>query len=250
MLREVSELGGYSLRAMDGDVGTLEDVFFSDRDWRIRYLVVDTGPWLRSRRVLVSPLSVTEVRREEKSIIAQLTREQVQSSPEIDAAKPVSRQYEIDYSRHYGLPFYWAGGSLWNPMPPPDDLANQTDWPSSPEPSESGETVHLRSSHEVRGYRFEGQEGELGHIKDFILDDETWLIRYVEIDTRNWWPGGKKVLLARQWIDEVRWDERKVTADVHRSTVKEAPPYDESGPITEAYEIELFKHYGREVNSA
>ena len=64
---------------------------------------------------------------------------------------------------------------------------------------EEANDVHLRSANKVTGYRIGATDGDIGHVEDFIIDDETWEIRYMVVDTQNWWPG-KKVLVAPQWI--------------------------------------------------
>ena len=42
-----------------------------------------------------------------------LTRKQIEDSPSIESHKPVSRQYEEEYYRYYGWPYYWQGSGLW-----------------------------------------------------------------------------------------------------------------------------------------
>lgn len=113
MLRKVKELTGYSLQATDGELGKIKDVFFDDEKWTIRYLVVETGSWLNSRRVLISPYSIAGVNPDDASISVRLTQEQVKNSPNIDTHQPVSRQMEGDFSRYYGLGNYWIGPELW-----------------------------------------------------------------------------------------------------------------------------------------
>jgi hypothetical protein len=87
-------------------------------------------------------------------------------------------------------------------------------------------------------------DGEIGHIEDFIIDDETWAIRYLIINTGNWWPG-KQVLVSPHWIERVRWSESKVFFDLSRDTIKESPEYTEESLITREYEIGLHRHYDR-----
>src|SRR5687767_2340606 len=55
MLRNIKDLRGYVIRAIDGTIGKVDDFYFDDEDWGIRYLVVDTGSWLSGRKVLISP---------------------------------------------------------------------------------------------------------------------------------------------------------------------------------------------------
>ena len=87
---------GYAIRATDGIVGHVKDFYFDDKPWVIRYLVVDTGPWLSSREVLISPISIGHPNWTEKILPVSITKEQVENSPAIDTDKPVSRQHERD----------------------------------------------------------------------------------------------------------------------------------------------------------
>jgi hypothetical protein len=103
---------------------------------------------------------------------------------------------------------------------------------------------HLRSTDEVTGYHIEAADGEIGHVKDFIVDDETWAIRYLEIDTRNWLPG-KKVLLSPQWINNVSWPQSKVYVDLTRETIQNSPEWDDTIPVTREYEYRLHEYYAR-----
>jgi len=68
---------------------------------------------------------------------------------------------------------------------------------------------HLRSTRQVTGYHIHATDGELGHVEDFIVDDENWAVRFLVVDTRNWLPG-KKVLLSPQWIERVEWADSSV----------------------------------------
>jgi len=55
MLKGVNELRHYTLKATDGDIGSVHDVLFDDEFWIARYVVVDTARWLPGRRVLLTP---------------------------------------------------------------------------------------------------------------------------------------------------------------------------------------------------
>jgi hypothetical protein len=103
---------------------------------------------------------------------------------------------------------------------------------------------HLRSSEAVTGYHVEAADGEIGHLDSFVIDDEAWAIRYVEVATRNWLPG-KKVLVSPAWIEKVSWEDSKVSAGLTRETIQNAPEYLDSSPITRDYENRLYVHYGR-----
>jgi hypothetical protein len=104
---------------------------------------------------------------------------------------------------------------------------------------------HLRSTHDVSGHQIQATDGEIGHVENFIIDDETWAIRYLLVDTRNWWPG-KKVLVATPWIERVSWEQSKVFVGLSRETIKQSPEYTEGSLITRDYEAALHQHYNRQ----
>src|SRR5579872_1234068 len=113
MLRSLKQLYGDTLGASDGELGHVKDFYFDDQNWAIRYLIADTGSWLPKRQVLLSPHSIGHLYQPEKLLLVSLTRQQIEDSPPIESHKPVSRQNEEDYYRHFGWPSYWQGGGLW-----------------------------------------------------------------------------------------------------------------------------------------
>ena len=247
MLMNTTHLKGVAIYATDGEIGTVDQLYFDDETWAVRYLTVDTGGWLGRRRVLISPISVVHADWQAKRLDVALTKKQVENSPDIDTHMPVSRQHEAAFFGYYGYPFYWEGPYLWGPAFYPVDLANRTT-PSSEALADriqkQSADSHLRSADAVSGYHIEAEDGELGHVNGFLVDDEAWAVRYIEVATRNWWPG-KKVLVSPAWIELVSWTDSKVYVGVSREAIKNAPEYVESMPITREYETRLYDHYGR-----
>lgn len=240
-------LKGFVIRATDGELGTVEQLYFDDETWAIRYLVVDTGGWLGGRRVLISAMSITQADWDNARLDVALTKAQVEHSPAIDTHKPVSRQHEAAYLGYYGYPSYWGGPYLWGPAAYPGGLATpptaSTEAMAERVQRESKDS-HLRSTEAVTGYNIEAADGEIGHVHGFVVGDEAWAIRYIEVATRNWWPG-KKVLVSPVWIERVSWTDSKVYVGLSREAIKNAPEYVESTPITREYENRLYFHYGR-----
>jgi hypothetical protein len=109
----------------------------------------------------------------------------------------------------------------------------------------TGWDTHLRSTREVTSYHLHALDGEIGHVDDFIIDDDTWAIRYLVVATKNWWPG-KKVLISPRWIESVSWDDRKVVIGLSRETIKAAPEYTDESLLTRDYETGLHRYYDRE----
>lgn len=247
MIRSVSDLKRFDLVATDGSVGSIDDFLFDDARWAIRYVVVDTGKWLPGRRVLISPIAIASTEWGEQRMRLSLTRADVASSPDVDTHQPISRQYEIDYFNHYGYPYYWSAGALWgataHPMvPTPEQLAAQraATRHAQQRAAEKGD-AHLRSATEVTGYRIRATDGELGHVDDLLFDDLSWAVRYLVVDTSNWW-FGKHVLVAPSWIDTIEWADRSVSVDLTRQSLKEAPAYDRAEHVDRQWEAAYYGH--------
>jgi hypothetical protein len=180
VLRRIARLQGSWIVALDGEVGKVRDVYFDDISWVARYLVVDTGGWLSARKVLISPQAVVRIDRTLHTVSVSLTRERIKASPDIDTDKPVSRRHETELNRYYGYSAYWAGSMQWGtaPVPPPaaptaSDLLELAErrLAGAPQPD-----TNLRSTREVSGYTIRAADGVVGHVKDFLFDDETWAI--------------------------------------------------------------------------
>ena len=241
MLDKAKTLEGYRLNSLNGEIGKVQDFYFDDTHWAVRYLVADTGNWLPGRQVLLSPYALCAVNHPEQNIAINLTRKQIEDSPSLNSDKPVSQQFEQAYYGYYGWPAYWAGPYAWGPYPNIErDSAN---W-RHPGQHGSQWNPHLRSAHEVCGYYIHAVDGKIGHVEDFIIDDETWTIRYLIIDTRNFWPG-RKVLISPQWFERVSWSESTVFSSLSRDVIQQSPKYEEKTLLTRDYEIGLHRHYNR-----
>jgi uncharacterized protein YrrD len=244
MLRSLRSLRGYAIQALDGKLGDVHEFYFDDREWIVRYLVVDTGNWLTGRRVLLSPAALGQPDHESETLAANLTMEQVESSPPISTEKPVSRQMEAELHAYYQWAPYWGAATpminVYNPMPVQTLAVKEAEEEAE---QEAGDP-HLRSTREVDGYHIEARDDEIGHVEDFIADTESWDIRYLVVNTHNWLPG-RKVLVSPAWVQEVDWVARVVSVDLSRDTIAESPEYDPSAPVNRAYEGQLYDYYGR-----
>jgi len=243
MLNRAKTLKGYTLESLDGEIGKVNEFYFDDHHWTIRYLVADTGNWLTGRQVLISPYALVAVKSEEQRITIKLTKKQIEDSPSLESDKPVSRQFEEDYYGYYGWPMYWGGSYMWGYYP--YIARDPGKWREPTQDKKNAWDPHLRSTHEVSGYHIQATDGEVGHVEDFVIDDETWAIRYLVIDTQNWWPR-KKVLISPRWIERVSWSESKVSVNISRETIKQSPEYTEESLLTRDYETALHRHYSRQ----
>jgi PRC-barrel domain len=242
MLIKAKTLKGYKLEGLDGEIGKVNEFYFDDHHWTIRYLVADTGKsWLLDKQVLISPYALVAVKRKEQHLVINLTKKQIEESPSLKSDKPISQQFEEAYYRYYGWPMYWNGPNMWGSYPYLE--RDPKKWSES-NPGEKPWDPHLRSTQDVSGDYLQAEDGEIGHVEDFIIDDDSWAIRYLIINTRNWWPG-KKVLVSPQWVERVSWRESKVFINLPREVIKQSPEYTEEPLLTRDYETALHRHYHR-----
>jgi uncharacterized protein YrrD len=243
MFRGLKDLLGHKVHATDGDVGSISDFWFDHQHWNVRYLVVDTGEWLRGRSVLLSPVALGHPDWAARTLQVALTRQRIQNSPEVTTDLPVARQQEQALRRHYGWPVYWSGVGV---LEPPPEIAAPPPAPSQQvtETELEAHNPHLRSLRQTLEYVIHAKDGEIGHVDDVLADDAEWVIRYFAVDTRKWLPG-RKVLLATPWIHSVDWQDQAVYAQPTRDEIRTAPEFDPRKPITREYESLLWEHYGR-----
>lgn len=251
MLQSAKKTKDLALGAQDGRIGHVEEYYFDDTHWTIRYLVAQAGNWLTGRMVLISPHVLGMPDEREKILPVRMTRDQVRRSPSPETDRPVSRRFEEEYYRYFGWPTYWSGPYLWGPSPLPamaplplEGTMHLADRMRADIPKGD---PHLRSTNEVTGYHIRAQDGEIGHVEDFLYDDKDWAIHYLVVDTRNWWPG-KKVLVPPSWIGAIHWEDRTLDAEVVREDIRQAPEYNPGQPITLEFEKQLARYYESDVH--
>jgi hypothetical protein len=226
MLRKaLDQLCRDRIKAIDGHIGLIEDFFFDDERWAVRYFVVDTSEWLPGRQVVVSPASVMYNRITDSEIPVNLTREQVRNAPAIETGKPVSRQFEQAHADYYGYPYYWDGILLWGAVPfpvasPPRMRPAATETARALEiPISATREPHLRSGVEVSGYRILATDGDIGHVEDFLVDDWNWSIGALVVETRNW-VQGKDVRIPASAVKSIDWSARTVNVRLSRDDLR------------------------------
>jgi hypothetical protein len=266
MLSNLKDIEGFTITATDGAIGKVRDFYFDDETWAIRYLVVDTELGEGSRRVLISPISLSALNRAEKNLQAAVTRAQVANSPDIDTDKPVSRQHEMGYLGYYEYANYWGGGGLWGAGIRPDVLQAglQPNSPNKPEVrpnrvSRKGgasktrhrlpSDVHLQSVNAVTRYYVHASDGDIGHVQGILFDESTWAVCYFIVDTSNWWLG-HSVLIAPEWIEDVYWVESKLVVSLSRQAVKDAPAYDPNSIPDPMHEEAVHLHHGADASGS
>ena len=240
MLRSAKATLGYRLIATDGEFGKIHDMSFDDLTWTIRYIVAETGSWLFGRLVLLSPAFFGSADWLRGEVPVSLTKLQIEQSPSIDTKQTVSRQRETELQQYYGWPAYWiavpADLGLGFPANTPARLGTN--------PPKCGGDPHLRSIREVTGYHIQAKDGDIGHVDDFVFQDDAWIIRYLVVDTRDWLHG-RRVLIPPGWTTVIHWSKREVCVENSREAIQNAPEYDSFDPVNRVYEERLYDYYGR-----
>jgi hypothetical protein len=228
MLRSVKQLYGDKLGASDGDIGHVKDFYFDDQNWVVRYLVADTGSWLSGRNVLISPHAFGSLDRAGKLLRVNLTRKQIENSPSIETHKPVSRQYEEEYYRYYGWPYYWQGDGLWgmSGFPilelPAIPLPSEPSTASGPQPERAD--AHLRSTQAVNGYHLQASDGIIGHVCDFMMDDQSWAMGQLVIKTGHRF-SGKEIEIPTSKVERISYEESTVFVNLTSEAVEQSPAH-------------------------
>lgn len=251
MLRSGNDLKGLAIRATDGEIGAVDQFLFDDEGWAVRYMVVNTAGWLLKELVLLSPRSITGVDWDGRHVEVGMCRQQVEDAPPIATDEPVSRQMEAELATYYGYQPYWYGPGLWGAAGYPFGAGLATGYPAAAMVSEhqrAAETTergdpHLRSTREVKGYAIRTRDGEIGEVRDFLMDDESWAIRYLVIDTGGWW-SGKRVLIAPLWATAVSWEDKVIEINLTREQVRSGPEYN-GLRLSRDDELLLHRHYQR-----
>jgi sporulation protein YlmC with PRC-barrel domain len=228
MQHRISNLVGHPVRATDGDVGKVSDFYFDDVTWTVRYMVVETGNWLFGRKVLISLVALGKPDWSSGTMTVDLTCDQVRKSPDIDTERPVYRQHEVELHEYYDWPLYWEAGyggtfgispyPLLVDQPPPEEaVKNDQDDP------------HLRSTKHLSGYHIHSTDGEIGHMEDFIIDDDHWTLEFMIVDIGKWLLG-KKVIIPTKWIKRVNWTDQSIYLVHSMETIKSSPEFDPLKP--------------------
>jgi sporulation protein YlmC with PRC-barrel domain len=243
MIIQASAMNGYSIQASDGKIGTVSDLLFDDDTWLVRWLVVDVGDWLLGRKVLLPSTALGHLDKAEQKFSVRLSRHQVKNSPDIDTSLPVSRHMETDIYDYYGWRPYWPNGLYLGGFGYPADSFASTpdsvDGPGGLAPIDR----HLRSAHEIKGYHIHATDGEIGHVDDLLIEDGDWSIHYLSVETSNWWLG-KEVLISPRSVQDIDWQERRISLDVDRARVKGSPPYAPTTQLDRIYENQFHDYYG------
>jgi len=204
MLNSFSQLLGTPVDGSDGDLGHVREALLDDRSWALRYLVIETGDWFNGRKLLLSTQSLRASALRGGPLRAQLSRQQLHSCPPLDTSHPLTRLQERRLLHHYRLSEYWSGDG---------------------EPFD-GDAVHLRPRSELKGFAVCASDAVIGHLRDFVVDDEDWTLRSLVIDTSGWWKDGQLVMIDPQSVAQLDMPARQLHLRLTRGQLKASPPFD------------------------
>jgi uncharacterized protein YrrD len=238
MLHLAHKVIGASVRGGDGDIGTLEDFYFEEDRWTVRYLRVDTGKWFSGKRVLISPMSVPDGWGRE-GVCLSITKDQVWNSPEIKEGE-LSPEGETQVLTYYGYPDYWGAASIWGNFDSPTALllarVSEVKTPVTRKNGIDPEARHLRSIRKSTGYHLHARDGEIGHVDDFLIGQESWRIRYLLVDTSNW-IGGRSVIVSPEAVERIDKDRGLLHVAADRKEIDQAPELESIQSALELTEI-------------
>ncbi len=229
MLRSVREVFRFRIRATDGKLGKADDFYFSEDDWSIKYVVVNTGRWFPSDRVLLGPERFERPDPLRRTISVELTKVEVTARAGSDSEEPLSSRQQKLMQERYGGSLYSQGGG-------PIGVVHGVEWGQALAlaeaerpalPSAVPQTAHEpRSTREVIGYKIEAVDGPLGRLEDFLLEDDDWTLRYLVINRRDVRVPNPRVLAPPSWVQYMSWSESRIHMRVQREKIKRSQRYD------------------------
>jgi hypothetical protein len=248
MLRSIQDLSECSVSCPDGDLGKVDQIYFDVRRWRVRYLVIDTSAWGYGQKIWVPPCCIHQVDFNSKVVRLNLVQQKMLASPAIDMQEPISRLQEGKLVNYYGCKPYWEETHAQCASRYPSGAIDPTAC-GEPQGRERrtlhtnafNSNVQLLSTRQASGYTIEAVDGPVGHIRDFVFEDDTWLIRYLTIDTHEWWQSENEVLLPTESIDSIASAGFTISTILGRDAIQNSPVYLDYVPLRRMYETQLHK---------
>jgi hypothetical protein len=250
MFRSLNDLIGYSVRTENGDAGKVNNFYFDDLNWFVRYMIIDTGGLFDANRLFISPVVIEHIDRENQTILLKLTTERIAASPNMSDRQGLTRGDEVAIHEFFNWPAYWeeagvpaveAGLSGWSVT------EMMTDVEGKHREATGGQERTLRNFTEMAGYRIISRdEGEVARLDDILVNDEDWRIMYMIGKVSGLLPG-KNVLLSPAWISQTRYEQEEIAMDLTAETLRNSPEYNSDMPLDKDYEERLYQHYQRKL---
>ena len=238
MLIHANKIVGCEIDSSDGSIGSVDDILFDEQSWTFRYVVADVGQKLQGRQVLLSFETITHIDEVRRQLHIPLTMQAIEQSPDVSTQSPVSVEAELLLSK------YWQWTSYWSTSLPRTIGQSGTQGATNPVKREVEKKVksHLRSVGELEGYHIAAPDGDIGHLKDVIVDDSTWHIQYLVVNAGSWL-FQRRVLIPCSSLENIPWADRRMHVSMLRTEIKNSPEYNPAVPIARDYEQALHDHY-------
>ncbi len=233
MLRSMKELFGYSVAAIDGSLGKLEDFLFDERSHDLRYLVADTGGWFDRRHLLVAPAAFGHTHWPARDFPVRISREQAAASPALVADAALSRRHEVALHSFFEWMPYWLSHS--NGVP--------TAHVAAPDGGDEAAPSLCRAARLI-GYQAQGTDSEIGHVVDFLIDDDQWKVRDVIVDTESWGEP-RTVIVSMALFRGIDAAAEKLLVGLTARLVRECPVFDPQAIAGSRSEVVFHDYLGR-----
>ncbi|MEO8053096.1 MAG: PRC-barrel domain-containing protein, partial [Acidobacteriota bacterium] len=101
----------------------------------------------------------------------------------------------------------------------------------------------LRKAKDLSGYKLAASDGEIGKVKEFYFDDQSWTVRYLVADTGGWL-SGRQVLISPYALDPANEGRNVIPVDLTKHQIEKSPSLDSNKPVSRQYELEYYPYYG------
>lgn len=221
-------------------LGSLHDVYVDTRDWRITWLVLEAGSWLASNRVLIGTDHRVAFDVPGRRLVTDLTRYDLETAESASSVRTLSDQHSGEVNRRGDgdvLPTDRSGG-----VSAGIGAADTALGPDAGALPPSEEERHLQSASELVGYVVSGRDAEVGPVTDLLIDTDSPAVAWLSVGTGSWL-AGREVVIRPEWTAEVSWSERRVSVELSREQVRDAPPLDGLEGLDRAYASALARFY-------
>lgn len=234
----------YDLITKDKEKAKVKDFLFDEQAWKIRYIEADFGSFLSDKRILIPQSFISEISTDNRSLTAELTKDEIAKCPAPEAHLPVSKEFEIKVRKYHNLKNYWQ----ISVVPP----ANMPEAYFPPRPiktparkiTERDIDTRLRSFKELKAYSIEALDGSFGEVHDFIMDDTDRQIIWLIIDTEGWLPWSKKLMVSIKHLEQINFPEEKIYMNLNKENLKDAPEFFTSDWRDDRFQRIAFDYFG------
>src|SRR5208283_3789493 len=101
----------------------------------------------------------------------------------------------------------------------------------------------LRSLKDLENYKVSATDGDIGHVVNFLLDDERWVARYLVVETGGSL-GGRAVLISPISFRQADWSTRRFHLALTMEKIRNSPSVDVDKPVSRQHERDYYGYYG------